>query len=508
MRRVAQLLLIVVIALLMSGCGSQSQMSSSAPGTPVMNNVPVGLTVTDTPPAGVTVLFFQLNITGAAMTSASGASVSLLSSTNPVPVNVSQLQTDSAFLGNQSVAAGTYTNLMLTFANPQLTIFNGSGEAIGNCANDEVCQLSPTTTPLTLTFSTAPFPVTLSANSPLAFQLDIHLNTIIQPDLTVSLSAVNGVTIAQLTPPSAGAPIPALGHVTGAIQSVTSNGFTLQTPDGRTLSITVNGSTSYDYPTSVCSTDNALCPAVGQTVRVEVSLQSGGTLLATDVDYVQATGQTTVRGNIIRLGTSNGNTLMDLILQQGPVAATALPLGQRVTVTIPPTGVTYAVDSQGFTLPYGLSFASASDLTIGQQVSVVVQGSVTGADAAGAPSAITGPAAVTFTTNNISLETSQITGGVAAVNLNALNFTLSTLPSYFMPIAENALAPPVPFAVQLTIQTTAATTFTGFTPNGISGLAVNNIVSVGGWVFSTPSGTTAITVAAETVLGRVAIPLF
>ena len=108
MRRAVQFLFIVALLLFMSGCGSQSQVAT----TPVSTNpadVPVSLTVTDTPPNGVTVLFFQLSITGATLTSSSGGSVSLLSSTNPIPVNVSQLQTDSAFLGSANVTAGTYT---------------------------------------------------------------------------------------------------------------------------------------------------------------------------------------------------------------------------------------------------------------------------------------------------------------------------------------------------------------------------------------------------------------
>src|ERR1019366_3363740 len=109
---------------------------------------------------------------GASLLSTAGGGVSLLSTTNPIPVNVTQLQTDSAFLGSANAPVGTYTSLSLTFANPQLTIFNGSTAAIGSCAINTVCQLTPATTPLTLTFSapTAPFPVTLAVNSPLAFK--------------------------------------------------------------------------------------------------------------------------------------------------------------------------------------------------------------------------------------------------------------------------------------------------------------------------------------------------
>jgi hypothetical protein len=514
MRKAAQFFSIVVFLLFMSGCGSQSQVTTTPVSPPNPADVPVSLTITDTPPAGVTVLFFQLSITGATL---SPGSVSLLSSTNPIPVNVSQLQTDSAFLDSKNVPAGTYTSLSLTFANPQLTIFNGSGATIGTganaCDNNKVCQLTPTTTPLMLTFSTAPFPVTLAANTPLGLKLDIHLNTVIQPDLTVNLAATNGVTISQLPPPNAsGGPIAKLGHLSGTIQSIGTNLFGLQSGNGRTVSIGVDSSTTYKgFPTSAtCSTEAFSCLAVGQIVKVEVSLLAGGTLLADEVDYAQPPGQTVVEGNILRLSTSGGNTVMDLVPQQGPPTPTpnVLPFGQRVTVTVPPTGVTYAVDSGSFAIPDGLSFASASDLQVGQQVQVVVQGSVTTASSSSSSTPITAAAAITFTTNSIKLEPSQITGSVAAVNASALSFTLSTLPVFFVPAAATASAPPIPAPVNITVQTTEATTFSPTTLT-ISGLKVNDVVSVGGWIFSTPSSSPKVTLAAKAVLDRGSVtPLF
>jgi hypothetical protein len=523
MGKTARLLFTGVNLLFLAGCGSQSQVPSAPLSDRFTSNVPVGLTVTDTPPAGVTVLFFQLNITGAALESQSGVSASLLSSTNPIPVNVSQLQTDSAFLANASVAGGTYTSLSLTFANPQLTIYNGSGAAIGSCANSTVCQLQPATTPLTLTFSTAPFPVTLTTNSPLAFKLDIHLNTIIQTDLTVNLGATNGVTVSQLPPPSSGAPIPGLGHLTGTIQSLTTSGFTVQTVDGRTFSIGVNSSTTYDYPNSVCSTDDFSCVALQQIVKVEVSIETAGTLLASEVDYVQPAAQTMVEGSIIRLTASAGNTLVDLILQQGPVAPSTLPLGQRVTVTVPPAGVTYAVDPGTFTLPSGLSFTNASNLMVGQEVWVVVQGgaiSTPGGSRSSTP--FVGPAAITFITNSITLEPSQITGTVSdftPISLSGSNFILATYPNYFLSFSATAGASLIPAPVNLTVQATSATTFTNLTPDSISGLAVGDVVSVNGWLFpysaipqicNADRGCAPLgEIAAETVIGRPGpIPLF
>ena len=195
MRKAALFLLTLWILLSMGGCGSQSSAPSSQAMNTVPASVPVSLTVTDTPPAGVTVLFFQLSVTGATL---SPGNVSLLSSTNPIPVNVSQLQADTAFLGTANVPAGTYTGLNLTFgSDSKLTIFNASGSTIGSgasaCANDTVCILTPTATNLSLSFSTAPFPVTLVASTPLAIKLDIHLDKVIQSDLSVDLGAANGI---------------------------------------------------------------------------------------------------------------------------------------------------------------------------------------------------------------------------------------------------------------------------------------------------------------------------
>jgi hypothetical protein len=509
MRRAAAFFIIAMFSVFISGCGGGSSMSGGAGIVTNQADVPVSMTVTDTPPAGVTVLFFQLGISSASLTSSGGGSVSLVSSAaNPIPVNVAQLQTDSAFLGSANLPAGTYTSLSVTFAaNPQLTIFNASGSTIGNganaCANGTVCHLTLTTPPSTLSFNTDPFPVTLAANSPLAFKLEIHLDTVIQPDLSVDLSAADGVTISQLPTPSAGAPISVLGHLIGTVGGVTSSGFTLQTGDGRSFTIGVNSSTTYSYPSSVCSADNFTCVATNQIVKVEVSLEPGGTLLAVAVDYVQPATQTVVVGNIVRVTTSGSNTILNLIVQYGPPTPTpnVLPFGGMVTVTVPSTGVTYAVDSDGFTLPSGLTFTSASSLAVGQLVSVVVNGSITTTGGGGA-TPFAGPAAIGFSANSITLEPSQITGTIAAINVAQLSFTLSTLPIFFVPPAANATSAPPWEPVNIIVQTTSATSYSGFTPENISGLYVNDVVSVKGWVFSTPTGPTAITVAADSLLAR------
>jgi hypothetical protein len=346
----------------------------------------------------------------------------------------------------------------------------------------------------------------------LAFKLDIHLDSVIQPDLTVNLGASNGVTISQVSSPSSGAPIPGLGKLTGTVQNVGNNQFTLQTWDGRTFTIDVNTSTTYSgFPSSdTCSVSAEAfgCLATGQVVRVTVTLQSDGTLLASEVDYVQASTQQSVEGNIVGLSTSNGNTIMDLVVQQELSSSMSnwLPMGHHVRVTVPNSGVTYAVDWGTFTPPSGLSFASVADLQVGQQVQVVVQGTVNTTSGSGGSSPL-GPAGASFTTNSITLEPSQITGTVAGVSASSLSFTLATMAAFFVPPSATPGGTPPWSPVVITVQTYADTTLTNFT--SLSGLAVNDLVSVDGWVFATPTGATSTTVAAgQVVLRTGSTPLF
>ena len=45
-----------------------------------------------------------------------------------------------------------------------------------------------------------------------------------------------------------------LGHLIGTVQTVGTNQFTLLSGEGRTFTIGVNSGTTYEFPSSVCST--------------------------------------------------------------------------------------------------------------------------------------------------------------------------------------------------------------------------------------------------------------
>lgn len=141
------------VAVFLAACGGAGPRPQPSPGA----TVPVSLTLRDTPPAGVTILSFEIMLTGTVL---QPGAVSLLS--KPIEVELTQLQIETAFLNTAKAAPGTYSSITATFANPELTILNNSGGAIGGCANGAVCELKPSLSPGSVTYSGPPFPLTLS----------------------------------------------------------------------------------------------------------------------------------------------------------------------------------------------------------------------------------------------------------------------------------------------------------------------------------------------------------
>ena len=475
-----------MILSLLAGCSSGT---NDVPSTTSSTTAPVSLSITDTPPTGVNVLSFEVSLTSANLTPASGTgTVSLLRNDMPIQVDVTQLQTLSAFLNTANVPAGTYNGLSLTFANPKLVIYNASDASLASsCAVGTVCQLTPTIdNSATTTFSSTPFPATVAANTPLGFLIDFQLNNVIQSDLSVNLGVANGVTVSELTPQTA--PMPQYGTLTGTVQSVNAgqNQFTLETAYGATFTVDSSSTTTYDdFPASVCSTGTLSCLSAGEIVRVSVTnVASGGVLTAGQVTYLQAAGTQTAEGSIVGLSTTNGSTVMKLILHGNPSNDAGLPLGGEATVTIG-SGATYSINANGFTVPSGLTFTSASSLYVGQTVLVNVVSGTLGSTSSSSGSGAWGPpSTLAFTTNTVELEPSQFTGPVSAVNASTSSFTLG-----------GQLSP-------INVETTSQTVYLGFNPESFSSVTNNSVVSVDGFLFAPASGSTTPTLAAETVILR------
>ncbi|MGC9197981.1 MAG: DUF4382 domain-containing protein [Acidobacteriaceae bacterium] len=489
----------VTVLALLAGCSSTTmQPSLSASG------VPVSLSMTDDPPAGVSVLFFQVSLTGAALMPASGSAVSLLNNNMPIQIDVTQLQALSAFLSTANVPQGTYNSVSLTFANPELVIYNASDSSIASsCAVGSVCQIAPAIDNSgTVSITTSPFPVTVTANSSLGFLVDFHLNNVIQSDLSVNLGVSNGVTVAQLPP----APTPPqFGALSGTVQSVNAgqNQFTLQTAWGRTFTIDSTTSTTYeDFPTNSCSTAGIGCLADGQVVQVQVaSVGSGGVLTAAQVSYLQVATQQTAEGTIIGLQNSSSGTTIKLILHDNPSNSVSLPLGGVATVTVA-NNATYSVGANGFTLPSGLSFTGVADLYKGQQIQVdVVAGSLSASNDDEFSGNWGPPQPLSFTTDSVTLEPSQVSGTISALDSSAQSFTLGGNGGpFFIPWPMTMMMSSN--AASFNVVTTTQTTYRRFSMDSYDGLGTGDYVSVSGWLFPPASSSGPPTLAAQTVVMR------
>src|SRR5439155_5562536 len=118
------------------------------------------------------VLSFEIEVMGATLQSSGSSSqpVSLLN--EPQDIEIEHLQTESALLASRSVPTGTYSGLMVMFANPRMTIQNQSGAplTLGTqaCSDQKVCEFDPklNQSSVTVQAPTQPFPITLTMDSP------------------------------------------------------------------------------------------------------------------------------------------------------------------------------------------------------------------------------------------------------------------------------------------------------------------------------------------------------
>jgi hypothetical protein len=99
---------------------------------PGAQSAQVTLSMTDAPPAGVTVITFEVSVTSATLYP---GNVDLLAGKGPVRIEVKKLETESAFLSTASITPASFTQLNLTFANPELTFMNNTGANLAGCAN-------------------------------------------------------------------------------------------------------------------------------------------------------------------------------------------------------------------------------------------------------------------------------------------------------------------------------------------------------------------------------------
>jgi hypothetical protein len=194
------------------GCDGSGNMMSPPPAA---QSAQVSVSVIDAPPAGVTVLSFEVSVTGAAL---SPGNVNLLAGKGPIRIEVKKLETDTAFLSTPTIPSGDYSSLNLTFANLELTFRNDSGGTLAGCAAGNVCEIMPSG------------PLSSMVNGPFAITFDLNLASLVTQSLGVDFSSAGAVSVSQqAVEPECN--LEDLDHVEAIISSIGSSQFSLQTAD-------------------------------------------------------------------------------------------------------------------------------------------------------------------------------------------------------------------------------------------------------------------------------------
>jgi hypothetical protein len=440
-RRVRAFILMLVAAVVLSGCSGKGVEF----GGSQTNSVPVTLSMTDTPPAGVSVLSFQATLTGASL---NPGNESLLAA--PVAIDLTRLQTETSLVTSANVPPGIYTAITLTFASPaSLTIQNNSGatltDGVTNCLNGQVCTLAPALTSVTGSISLPGAGATLTANTAAALLVDINVENALANTPPLQASLIANATASELTP-AQGAPFETVEDLVGVVSAPSSSAFTLQTPLGN-YNVTANSSTQFlNFPSGACT---FTCIVAGQIVSVNMSLLSSNTLVASDIFFEDA-GTTLPEIEGVVVGTSSLPAQFSMVVVQETPAGSGFVIGREVTVDLNATP--FAVDDiVGSTGTAAYTF-SASEMIVGQEVQVQ--------EGAGSTSSV-------IKASRVLLRSSEITATV--LNTTLPNFTVNGLPPFF-PNASPAIS-------QMVVVTSAT-----FTPNGteFGGTAISDTQIVDG----------------------------
>lgn len=423
-----------------------------------MNNPPppgtsaVSVTIRDTPMNGITLLSFEVSVTGATL---SPGGVDLLGGKGPVHIEVKELETESAFLNTAHVMPGTYTGVTLTFANPELTFRNDTSVSVAGCAAGAVCEIKPAGT-LTATVNFPAPGIVISADSDSGLQIDVNPNTILSASLGVDFSQSGGVSVTQLTMKPEG-DFDDVDDLRGAVQNLDTmhTSFTLHTMDGD-FPITTDSKTEFEFES--CMANNFTCLQNNQVVHVDVRLMPGGIFLAKEIGFEDDAEDDELDGVVFKIDDAMH---FEMVVLEELRSVNNVAVGNPVMVTL--SNPTFRVKVDGLQVPSALQGAfegavDTSQLLTGQTVQIRLT----------APANPGPPIAVTA--DRVRLRMTQLTAKVQGAPAPP-NFTIGSLPSLFTNASITAIH----------VQTSSATNFVDVT--GAAALADGDTVSLRGLLF-------------------------
>ena len=476
MRRTPSFAIALAASLFLAACGGSTNSTSST--SPLTNMVPMVLTIGDTPPTGVAVLFFEALITGATLQPSDPMKPAVKVLLTPVEVEFGHLQTNRAFLNLANVMPDTYNSITLTFENATLTIENHSGGMFGSCADNSACELMPTFNPSMVTVSSAPFPITITQNSVVALKLDFDVNSSVQPGLSTINPTVSITSLIQRDESEGAQEVEKVDEVDGVVTAVGNNQLTLMNEQsGQSFTISVDTNTVFqDFVRSGCTANpaNFSCVKMGQILDVDLSASGMGATLAKRIEFEEDANRQAIKGIVTSV---DSTTQFHMVAFNEEPAMAGISEGSPVVVMIQPGAMFQAAQEEmgedgGFSNA-SLSFASGADLLVGQDVQIRPG------------TASTSGGVTTVTTDLVRLWPSQITGNVMSVDASMGTFTLNQL----SPLFTGA----TPSVTMITVETLSGMLVMDGDSSGSALPAVGSSVSVKGLLFNTPGTPTLVT---------------
>jgi hypothetical protein len=444
--------------------------------TPPAGTAALILTMSSTPlapPAGTSILSFNVNVTSIALNPTTGTPVSmpLNSGSSTFAVDLTRLQSDSAYLSlNKTVPADTYTGITVGLSNPVLTYCTVTIGTPG-CTPGSITTVIPSVaTPIISTN------LTLTSNQQIGLALNFDMNKALTVNTTTQVPTVDltatGVLTAVALPRTASFPTGQLDFVedvTGTVTSVTGQTVVIATASHG--SYTATGTTTGTVFSPACTTGDITCVQPGQVASIDTTINPDGTLSLLEYDPIDTatTPHDWIEGVIVATPTSSSQ--FELVTNELVTASTGtlvgnnLAFGGPVQVTLGP-GAAFSVDVKALTvpIPQAVAFAGASDTSLllpGQTVAVRVTSFLTA----------TGTLPAQATVDMVDLRFSRVPANVLTVSAPA-TLTLQNLPPLFgittNPVVQLSTGTPPNFAATNYDGVSSASAITAGTPQTFS----------------------------------------
>jgi hypothetical protein len=237
-------ILFCALAACLMGCGG----GSTTPSVSQQQSGAVFVTGTDAPLPSV--VSFQVDITGMTVSDGVNPPVSVLNGTQTV--DFARLNGLRTLLDINTIPAGTYTQVNVTLANPQIGFLNVANPQTNPPTRPTISTLNSTTSPVaTLTTSSVTInlaqPLTVNANDIVGLRFEFNLRKSIAVDGSgqITGAVTPNLDLKAITPSDADAFID--DFVAGVVSvNAGGNSFVIQGPHGHQFTVNVNGETEIE----------------------------------------------------------------------------------------------------------------------------------------------------------------------------------------------------------------------------------------------------------------------